>query len=1048
MSIQAYWPSEANVHNCILSEAERLSDKLLVAVHHPTKLISIDYGTQTPEVRTQQDLLDRLLKTNDIIPLLGESGSGKSHLIRWLHAVAKTHPQAIEENWHIVRIPKNASLSQVLEIMLEGLDGEVFEQARERIGEVSNSLSEETTRDLLFTHINEALKVQAELLKKEGASLKAEGKLTPEKRGKIRDQINFATELDRFFADPYIREKFSGPKSVINNRVSRLIESKSYADLLNEHFDLSENDFLFFSSEEVSVHLGSWAKNAYANLQLESDESKRKMAALVTNQAIERACKLMFNRLFQFSTGNFQDLFKKIRKHLLAENKTLVVLVEDLAAISAIDDVLIESLLEQDQNDGVQVLCRMKSVIAATDGLESYQSHRSTIWTRGTYEWRLPSDNDIRQFPELTFTGDDVLDFCARYINAARHGLEGIAQFVDETKVSEGIPVWNQELNDVDSKILKEFGSSPSGISLFPYNRQAILKLAQKHVFSGGRPRFNPRVAIQHVLLAILRDHNKSFQKGQFPSAWFEGQLNEFRHDETAQQILLNVSNTEMAKRLVGFMSLYTDADTAKDNFAQVSKGQAQVFGLDASMFEEDATVESTGKITVVEPSATPAPSTKEVPTTPEKKENQTTPVQDPLKKKVEEWFAGKAQLEQGLSNQLRQGLYQMLEQHKGFADYSVDKSHKWGAQENKSLLEFTLKERAIINIGVPGSATNNSNRKVVNAFAEKELSDSLESMELKRQMLAILRYAQNNPTEKSKIDQAKEWGYPEGFEDYIHYQEFARKWVPSAMQTCLKVAKQSGIGPLEQQIALAKNLGIDLSAKSQMLSNLVLSSEHIRDTLADPINDRHKEVLNRWLEGWDSNRAKWLRTVSVGANNAIHPIDFQGAFKQVSEVPSSTSDLLPIIRELKTEAQLLGEYLDGTETKAELTELLESLDLIYKQIPDEMRPNYHIQLKTVRSKVKELQKIVTSDTPKSVLRLKDSTDPLKLLHKISGQELKKWKEVLEDWKAIFPQVIKTIQKFNHENGSNKVEHYKQTINDRLIALEASLAVLGDQNES
>lgn len=1046
MTIQAYWPTDTNVHDCILSEAERLSDKLLVAVHHPTKLISTDYGTQTPEVKTQQDLLERLLNTNDIIPLLGESGSGKSHLIRWLHAVANTHPKAIAENWHIIRIPKNASLSQVLGIMLKGLDGEVFDQARERIGQVSNSLSVETTRDLLFTHINEALKTLPEQLGNEGRSLQAEGKLTSEKRTQIRDKINFATQLNHFFADPHIKAKFSGAKSVINNRVSRLIESKSYADLLNEHFDLSESDFLFSSSEEVSVHLGSQAKNAYANLQLESDESKRKMASVVTNQAIARACKLMFNRLFQFSTGNFQDLFKEIRKHLLAKNKTLVVLVEDLAAVSAIDDVLIESLLEQDQNGGVQILCRMKSVIAATDGLESYQSHRSSIWTRGTYEWRLPSDNDIRQFSQLTFTGDEVLDFCARYINAARHGLEGIKQFADETKVSEGIPIWNQDLNDSDSKILKEFGYSPNGIPLFPYNKQAILKLAQKHVFSGGRPRFNPRVAIQQVLLAILRDHNKNFQNGQYPSAWFEGQLNEFRHDETAQQILHKVSNAEMAKRLVGFMSLYSDAESAENNLAQISAGQAHVFGLDASIFEEDATMASTGKITVVEPPPKPDSSIEEPP----KKQvpSKESPAQNALKIKVNDWFAGTAKLDQALSNQLRQGLYQMLEQHKGFADYSVDKSSKWGPQENKSLLDYVLKERSIINIGVPGSATNNSNKKVVHAFAEGELSGSLESMDLKRQMLAILRFTENNPTEKSKADQAKGWDYPEGFEDYIYYQEFARKWVPSSMQTCLKVAKQSGIRPLEQQIALANNLGVDISVKSQRLSNLVLSSEHIKDKLADPINDRHKEVLDRWLEGWDSNRAKWLRTVSVGTNNAIHPIDFQSAYKMINEVSSSSSELLPIIRELNTEAQLFAEYLDGTETKAQLMELLESLDLIYKQIPDEMIPKYHVQISTVRSRVKGLQKIATSDTPKSVLGLKDSNDPLRLLHKISGQELKKWKEVLEDWKAIFPQVIRMIQKFNHENGSTKVEHYKQAINDRLTVLEASLVAIGGQDES
>ncbi|PKH01372.1 hypothetical protein CXF72_17010 [Psychromonas sp. MB-3u-54] len=1038
MSIQSYWPSFDNVQDCILSEAERLSDKLLIAVHHPTKLIATGYGTNTPEVKSQQELLDHLLNSNHIIPLLGESGSGKSHLIRWLDAIADTHPKAIEENWHVIRIPKNASLSQVLEIMLYGLKGDVFDQARKHTREVSNGLSEETTRGLLFTHLNEALRAIPEALTKKGESLKVDGNLTPEKRVELREEMTFAKQLTDFFADPYIQTKFSGDRSVINNRISRLIEIKSYAELLDEHFELTGQDFLFTSGEEMSFNLGRQAKTAYRNLQLASDESKRKMAAEITNKAIDRACKLMFNRLFQFSTGNFQDLFKEIRKYLLAENKTLVVLVEDLAAISAIDDVLIDSLLEQDMDDGEQVLCPMKSVIAATDGLESYQSHRSSIWTRGGYEWRLPSDNDVRQFPELAFSNEDVLNFCARYINAARHGVSEVKRLVDVSNISLGLPIWENTLDESELKILEEFGSSPNNIPLFPYNKQAIMKLTQKHVFSAGHTRFNPRVAIQQVLLAILRDHNGIFLQGGYPSAWFEGQLNEFRHDETAQFIQQRITDKEMSKRLVGFMSLYSDGRSTEENLKQVSAGQASAFNLDTSFLSDDVTLASMGQIIIGDPiPAAPTPTVK--PTKPKSQ-----PVVDELKIKVDEWFAGSAQLDQGLSNQLRQGLFQMLENHKGFSDYSVDKTKNWGPSQNLSMLESVLKEGSKINIGVPGSATNLSNKKYVNAFAEEVLSDSLDSMSLKRQMLAVLRYTNNNSTNKTEG-----WSYPKGFEDYIHYQDFAQTWVQSAMQTCVKIAKHTALDPLGQQVALAKNLGVDLSSPAKRLNQLVQTSAHIKSRLPEPINELHSEVLNKWLDEWDKLRDKWLRTIVVGKNNAIHPVDFKNAYKQINDLVGSNSELMPVIRDVSTQGQMFFDYLVGSETKMELKELLESLNEVYKKIPAEMIPNYSDTMTTVRKRTRDLAKIVTSETPKSVMGLMDnSKDPLQLLNKINGKELRLWQKVLKDWISISPKIVKDIRKFNQDNGANKIEQYTGAINDRLTLLDSSLEVLGDHNES
>ena len=57
--------------------------------------------------------------------------------------------------------------------------------------------------------------------------------------------------------------------------------------------------------------------------------------------------KSLFKRLFTFNGRIFSELFQDIRKEFLRLNRRLVILVEDMAAISAIEDVLIDSLIEE-----------------------------------------------------------------------------------------------------------------------------------------------------------------------------------------------------------------------------------------------------------------------------------------------------------------------------------------------------------------------------------------------------------------------------------------------------------------------------------------------------------------------------------------------------------------------------------------------------------------------------------------------------------------------------------------------------------------------------
>ena len=115
--LESYWPLKEQIANCIRTEAEELAEHVLLAVHEPMVLKRRLSNSLDGDRKTENDLLEHFLKTERPIPIIGESGIGKSHLIRWLDAKLRVHPESVD--WHIRRIPKNASLRMVLEILLD-----------------------------------------------------------------------------------------------------------------------------------------------------------------------------------------------------------------------------------------------------------------------------------------------------------------------------------------------------------------------------------------------------------------------------------------------------------------------------------------------------------------------------------------------------------------------------------------------------------------------------------------------------------------------------------------------------------------------------------------------------------------------------------------------------------------------------------------------------------------------------------------------------------------------------------------------------------------
>ena len=74
-----------------------------------------------------------------IIPVVGQSGSGKSHLVRWLKASLAT----ADERLHVVHIPKyETSLKRVIERVIAGFNNNDFNEVRARLAETRNAIVE------------------------------------------------------------------------------------------------------------------------------------------------------------------------------------------------------------------------------------------------------------------------------------------------------------------------------------------------------------------------------------------------------------------------------------------------------------------------------------------------------------------------------------------------------------------------------------------------------------------------------------------------------------------------------------------------------------------------------------------------------------------------------------------------------------------------------------------------------------------------------------------------------------------------------------------
>lgn len=1043
MSIMNYWPSLEHIEQCIRNEAEELQDDVLLAVHEPMVLTRRDVNNNQAVLR-DEDLFTQLLTTERAIPLIGRSGMGKSHLVRWLDCRLKSHLHAKGElaKWEIVRIPKNASLRQVLLLILKNLHGDFFDDVRKSVDDVAEQHSAKDLADLMLTMMSHQLESMYNEAMKLGQEYESQGKEIPTEIGNRLDAINeeVSNGIGKLITDPKFKEDILQPGHCIYRRASRMSDGLKDGDEDHDNYELVPDD-LFFQKNIDDLSSPAREYIRHSRIDEEGNERARIQAVSVLNEAMHAALKSLFSKLFTFNGGNFQELFQQIRSELLAQDRRLVILVEDMAAISAIEDVLIDSLIQEGMRDGVKTLCPVHSVIAVTDNYPGYKRRQETLMTRAGYEWSIEStDRDNNE--------ERIVSLCGRYLNAARHGASALKQSRAEG-LADWPPIWN---DDGAPEWLADFGTTDKQqVPLFPFNRNAIRALANKNCRdSSGQLAFNPRIVINRILLDILRDCRVEAEHGAFPPPNFAGIITDPEIQHKINQ--LTTSRTSSAASLAALWGY--GSHSWEEICQQLPSGVAEAFGLSELAKCLNGKLPGGGGITpppVLPPIIPPKPPVKEPGL--------------PFVKHLKAWVNDQAILPQDVARDLRAGLNNCYELYAQVEFSSM--------AERPSLIE------RIPLISLPLAASDPSNA-IVKFYDVKDLNDPLRRVEIYNVSLAILRI-------QHYTNISVGFSYPEAMEDYAHYENFVSWWVPQATEIAINHARARKLKPAlrnHYQKALLLGLLTGKENPAELIDALCLTQKGVgrtegktRGRTADSnpsdlcfygLEANQKphssikvaEARQAALQGWDDARDGWLSQVAVPelssgltSTRALEAEVVTSVLKEIQKEPLGAD----VQRAAETARKEIASTIENSQlfenikNQDDFITLLDEWQTFIEAVRTQYYPPESEQIRNSSWLLGEIEALkvdaeASLNTLLTLNSLVKQKDAFMLWHDIShldGDYVSRIGHLLAQWQNIQSKISFTLQQVNSKGDAPKLESARRQVEERLKNLAADISASG-----
>jgi hypothetical protein len=539
------------VERVMNTEALQPERHVFLAVHQPVRMFRTSLtalkgqGERGAKPYSERELLADLLRPADfeLVPVLGNAGTGKSHLVRWLHEHIPPAP-----NRHVLLIPKiDTNLWDVLHriLSLDGVKGDAqFDDYRSRLGRARGELrSEKEGREKLLNNLAVAC-----------------GQNGPHKmQGLTEEQQYLATNLPNLLYDPFFREALLADGGIIDRLVKHTIGRTEGVERLDEKRGFRVEDLPLSAAD---------AKRASA-------KARTFYGTLIGNDTVQAETVDWLNRhlstaiaeLLELRGDALLRLMLEVRETLGARGTELVLLIEDFAKLQGIDMQLLEAVIARPNQEGRGRLCAMRTVLACTKGY--FRTLFDTVQTRVGFCVTL----DAPAGSETAVTEAEVEDFVARYLNAVRLSESDLKDWLAERP--EGSESETPPNACVSCQYRDEchgaFGDR-AGVGLYPFTGTAVARMGQRASPEG----FNPRFLLKDVLKAVLGTYADDLREGQFPSPAL---LEHFKGSSLSAAVKSDLSrldtNAATRERRLALIDLWTNGAKVTDLHPGIHKAFA-----------------------------------------------------------------------------------------------------------------------------------------------------------------------------------------------------------------------------------------------------------------------------------------------------------------------------------------------------------------------------------------------------------------------------------------------------------------------------------------
>lgn len=517
-------------------------------------LLSPDGGRDYTEDYVYEHFVLNRDNRHQFIAVYGQSGTGKSHLIRWFEAKFQYDKQENEVVLFIRRSDNTlkGTIRQLLNTpeVQQIANREIFERlVKATVHEDENKLKGHIYHDLIneIEHDDDSHDIRLANVKRK----------------------RLVAFLNNDIVQKHLMD-LNGPIERIYSKVAEnsSVDRDTIAQFVPEDFLVSADWY-----EEI-LNTGADRKAENMARELMADDTgmqTAQKAAEYLNQFVNDVIQLCAG----IEPGDFRDIFQDIRRELYRIGKNLTLFIEDVTSFTGVDDALLDALIvEHTGMNAGEHLCRISSVVGTTSNyLKNHfrDNHKDRI-TQYIY------------IPDDVFDENGLYEFVGRYINAMSLQEETINSWLDNSHASaEEYPIHRVKEGACWEFVPIQYGKE---LCLYPFTKNSIRYFYKYSLTNGHQtPRYIIRDIIEPVVNDVLAD------AGSFPSIKYT---------------LMNVNTTlsyriqsevgeEKADRLLRFLTIWGDGTpqqyTTADGITYISAVRAEI--LDELGFPRISMVEA-----------------------------------------------------------------------------------------------------------------------------------------------------------------------------------------------------------------------------------------------------------------------------------------------------------------------------------------------------------------------------------------------------------------------------------------------------------------------